>query len=124
MENARAIEVPNSTVADTVENVFIQSPETGMWKIRVDADEINDDTHLLFVNNDPSECCDGGGCTVSSPRDADFAVVVAGVTDVLGACCDEEHGTCTNTTQANCQGAMDTWSFDRTCSSVLCLGTE
>jgi len=46
---------------DTVENVFVQNPEEGVWAIEVIASEINEDAHL------------------ETPEvDADFALVVSG----------------------------------------------
>ncbi|MCZ6698659.1 MAG: S8 family serine peptidase, partial [Planctomycetota bacterium] len=55
---------PNTV--DTVENVFVENPETGIWTVEVFADEINQDGH------------------VETPElDADFALVVSGVTPVL-----------------------------------------
>lgn len=48
---------------DTVENVFVQNPEVGLWTVTVSADELNADAEL------------------STPGvvDADFALVVSGV---------------------------------------------
>ncbi len=49
---------------DPVENVWIESPEQGNWKIEVSADSVNEDGH------------------VETPEtDADFALVVSGGTD-------------------------------------------
>ncbi|UCC30407.1 MAG: S8 family serine peptidase [Phycisphaerales bacterium] len=46
---------------DTVENVFIQDPEAGVWSVEVIASEVNEDSH------------------VETPElDADFALVVSG----------------------------------------------
>jgi hypothetical protein len=57
--------VPNEI--DTVENVFIQNPEPGRWAVEVFAHEINQDSH------------------VETPElDADFALVVTGITGVRG----------------------------------------
>jgi hypothetical protein len=51
----------SENVVDTVENVFVQEPETGVWSILVIASEINEDSH------------------VETPDlDADFALVVTG----------------------------------------------
>lgn len=48
---------------DTVENVFVQNPDSGAWTVVVSADELNADSH------------------VETPElDADFALVVSGVT--------------------------------------------
>jgi serine protease AprX len=46
---------------DTVENVWIQNPEAGVWSIEVRADEINQDSHVETVE-----------------IDADYALVVSG----------------------------------------------
>jgi len=46
---------------DTVENVFVQSPESGVWTVEIIASEVNEDSH------------------VETPEiDADFALVVSG----------------------------------------------
>ena len=47
---------------DTVENVFIENPETGTWLVEVYADEINQDGH-----------------PETPELDADYALVVSGV---------------------------------------------
>ena len=48
-------------VIDTVENVFVQNPQAGIWTVEVSASEINEDGH------------------VETPEmDADFALVVSG----------------------------------------------
>jgi serine protease AprX len=53
---------------DTVENVFVQNPASGLWVVEVIAEEINEDSH------------------VESPEvDADFALVVSGVTPCSSA---------------------------------------
>jgi hypothetical protein len=52
---------------NTVENVFIQSPEAGAWIIEVIASEVNMDVHI----ETPEE-------------DQDYALVVYGVTDLTG----------------------------------------
>jgi hypothetical protein len=50
---------PNTV--DTVENVFVQNPESGVWSVEIIASEINEDAH------------------VETPElDADFALVVSG----------------------------------------------
>lgn len=53
----------NSNVLDVIENVFIQNPAAGSWQIEVIADEIVQDSH-----------------TETPALDADFALVVRGVT--------------------------------------------
>ncbi len=47
---------------DTVENVWIENPEAGVWIIEISADEINEDSHLE-----------------TEEVDADYALVVSGV---------------------------------------------
>lgn len=47
---------------DTVENVFVQNPSSGMWTVEVIAREINQDQH-----------------TETQQMDADFALVVSGI---------------------------------------------
>ncbi len=55
-------------VVDTVENVFIEDPEAGLWTIEIFADEVIEDSH------------------VETPQlDADYALVVSGVEEVLPA---------------------------------------
>ncbi len=46
---------------DTVENVWVQNPEAGIWSIKVRADEINEDSHVE-----------------TGAIDADYALVVSG----------------------------------------------
>lgn len=47
---------------NTVENVIVKNPMPGLWKVRVRASEINQDSHLE-----------------TSELDADFALVVSGI---------------------------------------------
>lgn len=57
-----------SNTIDTVENVFVQSPQVGTWLVEVIADEIIEDGH------------------VETPElDADYALVVSAVSPVLDA---------------------------------------
>jgi hypothetical protein len=51
-----------SNKKDVVENVFIPSPEAGIWTVEVFADEVNEDTH---------------GENGTSPKDVDYALVVS-----------------------------------------------
>lgn len=55
--------VPGGTpnTIDTVENVFVQNPESGVWSVTVFASEVNEDTHLE-----------------TPALDADFALVLSG----------------------------------------------
>jgi len=53
----------SSNTKDTVENVWLSQPESGTWQVKVFADEVNQDSHLE-----------------TSAMDADFALVVSGVT--------------------------------------------
>lgn len=56
----------SANTVDTVENVFVENPETGSWTVEVFADEVNQDGH------------------VETPQlDADYALVVSGVTPEL-----------------------------------------
>ena len=55
---------------NTVENVFVQNPEPGLWTIEVKALEVNQDGHVE---------------TPGEPYDADFALVVSGV-QPFGGC--------------------------------------
>ncbi|WP_320046838.1 S8 family serine peptidase [uncultured Ilyobacter sp.] len=58
--------------ADTVENVFVQSPQSGVWSVTVFADEVNQDSH------------------VETPEvDADFALVLSG--GFLATCTPDGH---------------------------------
>ena len=52
---------------DTVENVFVQNPASGVWTVEVSAPELNGDTHPETVGID----------------DADYALVVTGVTGAM-----------------------------------------
>jgi hypothetical protein len=58
----------NSNTIDTVENVFIQGPESGVWTVEIIADEVVQDSH-----------------TETPAIDADFALVVSGITFELEA---------------------------------------
>jgi hypothetical protein len=53
----------SSNKVDTVENVWLANPETGVWMVKVLADEVNQDAHLE-----------------TAVDDVDFALVVSGVT--------------------------------------------
>ncbi len=73
-----------SNTKDTVENVFVQNPQAGVWTIEVHGDEIIQDAH------------------VETPAlDADYALVVRGVE--LDQCdpCD-----------ANCDGVVDAFDIE------------
>jgi hypothetical protein len=53
----------SANTIDTVENVFVENPESGVWTVEVIASEVNQDSH------------------VETPEmDADFALVVSGAT--------------------------------------------
>ncbi len=54
-----------SNTIDTVENVFVQDPSSGVWTVEVLADEINEDSHLE-----------------TAAVDADYALVVSGIVPV------------------------------------------
>jgi hypothetical protein len=53
----------SANTKDTVENVFIQMPMAGKWKVTVIASELNQDTHVE-----------------TKPLDADYALVISGIT--------------------------------------------
>lgn len=57
----------SSNTKDVVENVFVQSPETGVWIVQVSGDEIVADSHLQSVGT----------------IDADYALVASGVVSIL-----------------------------------------
>ncbi len=113
-----------TVVINTVENVFLQNPEVGTWNILVSADEINTDGHVRYLNDDPSECCRcplpplpcDPACTVSSPTDVDFALVVSGVSAVYGACCDPKGRGCADTTRDGCVQLHGEFLVGSTCS--------
>ena len=56
---------------DTVENVFVQNPQSGTWVVTISADEINEDTH-----------------PETGALDADYALVVSGGVGTGGGCID------------------------------------
>jgi hypothetical protein len=58
-----------ANVVDTVENVFVSSPEAGLWAVEVRASEINQDAH-----------------TATPEPDAVFALVVTGATQGIPVC--------------------------------------
>jgi hypothetical protein len=58
---------------DTVENVFVQSPATGVWIVEVSAPELNGDTH-----------------PESGAVDADYGLVVTGVSGSMSLPLDSE----------------------------------
>ena len=60
----------SSNTLDTVENVFIQSPESGAWLIEVIADEIVEDGHVETpaLDADYSLVASGGRSRSSVPR--------------------------------------------------------
>lgn len=72
---------PDANVVDVVENVFYQSPDAGTWTVEVIAVEINEDGHVIYDNNDPSECIPNPmpGCKDENDvtDDVDFALVVS-----------------------------------------------
>jgi len=64
----------SANTKDTVENVFLQNPETGVWIVEVSAPELNGDTHPETVGVD----------------DADYGLVVTGVTGSMALPMDSE----------------------------------
>ena len=119
-------------VLDTVENVFIPNPEVGDWQVEVIADDIAQDGHVAYVNNDPTECCCPGNppycydCIVPSPTDADFALVVAGVTNVSGSCCMPGGRGCRDITRNACAQFGGGFNVGNTCAGgpVACPTPE
>ncbi len=97
---------PTTEVLDNVQNVFIANPEAGVWNVTIEANEINQDGH------------------VETPAiDADFALVVAGVSEIVGACC-RPLGGCLNTTESACPPLLGNWHSDGTCATVFCPSIE
>ena len=41
-----------ANTVDTVENVFVRNPQAGIWEVRVEAVEINQDAHLASPEDD------------------------------------------------------------------------
>lgn len=56
-----------ANIKDTVENVFVQSPASGVWIVEVSAPDINGDTHIQTVG----------------VNDADYALVATGVSGAM-----------------------------------------
>ena len=86
---------------NTVENVFVENPEAGQWTITVSADEINADGHV----------------ETSGTTDADFALVVSGLTN-KSACCVQPFGICQMRTSSACQPPGGLFKFCKTCPTV------
>jgi subtilisin-like proprotein convertase family protein len=61
LEGAWSVSGGEANTIDTVENVFVQSPESGVWIVEVIASEVNEDGHPETLE-----------------LDADFALVVSG----------------------------------------------
>ncbi len=79
----------SSNTLDTVENVWLQNPEAGIWTVKIFADEVNQDGH-----------------TETAAVDADFALVVSGVT---ASTCADPINYCS--TSANSMGAGAVMGF-------------
>jgi subtilisin family serine protease len=62
MNNLWSTSGGSANTIDTVENVFVQNPPSGVWVVEVIADEVNEDGHVE-----------------TQELDADFALVVSGV---------------------------------------------
>lgn len=110
---------PEAPVLDVVENVFLQAPEPGRWTIEVIAENITEDAHVLYLNDDPTECCNKSqeDCVEPSPTDADFALVASGV---LGSCCYGRWGACINTTCSYCEELSGDFRRNHTCETRIC----
>ena len=61
---------------NNVENVFVQNPEAGTWRVDVDAAEINQDQHLATPDADAvfALVVTGGTGSICTPPTADFTV--------------------------------------------------
>lgn len=69
--------IPNDR--DTVENVFIENPAPGIWRVEVLATLVAEDGHVIYVDNDPVDCIlHPLTCIIDSPHDVDYALVVSG----------------------------------------------
>jgi hypothetical protein len=90
---------------NTVENVFVTTPQTGTWTVTVIADAINQDGHAE---------------TAGEPWDADYALVVSSAARPKGRCCydncDTFERSCSYTTPAACTGQWYTWFSEQRCS--------
>lgn len=87
-------------VIDTVENVFIQNPESGWWRIQVIASEVNEDGH------------------VETPEvDVDYALVVSGVVTNTLACCLPAGG-CVDATPEDCVASGGGAMCGYTCATL------
>lgn len=66
--------VPNDV--DTVENVFVQNPEQGLWKVEITASEINQDAFLDTVEDDATFALvvTGGSGSVCDGPASDFTI--------------------------------------------------
>jgi hypothetical protein len=61
---------------NTVENVFVQNPQAGTWRVDIDAAEINQDQHLATPDADAvfALVVTGGTGSICEPPTADFTV--------------------------------------------------
>ena len=53
---------------DTVENVFVEDPEIGVWRVEVIASEINEDGHVATPEVDAAYSLIINGGSVTPPR--------------------------------------------------------
>ncbi len=89
---------PKTTERDNlnnVENVFVQNPAAGLWRIHVRADDITEDGHVE---------------TTGEPYDADFALVVSGA--LPAGACNLTGGGCVMTDRADCLAQGGTYAGD------------
>ena len=88
------------------------------------ADEINEDSNVVYLNNDPTQCCiDPVACKVASATDAVFSLVANGVSDLWGACCPPS-ASCTNTTKTFCLQSGGEFKEGFRCGQTQCAGME
>ncbi len=80
----------NPNTKDTVENVWVQNPAAGTWRVEVLADEVNQDARV----------------ETPGTVDVDFALVVSGVS----VACDDPVNYCTTSPNSVGSGAVMDWS--------------
>ncbi len=91
---------------NTVENVFVQNPESGQWTITVSADEINIDGHVETSETD----------------DVDFGLVVSGLS-YKSACCLPPFNVCRMFTLQMCHAAGGTFHECEPCHTA-CFASQ
>lgn len=99
---------------DTVENVFIQNPASGIWTVEVQANEVVKDGHVVWINNDPAD-----GPVPEQPVDVDFALVVSGISDETNACCVQPFGDCLDLDPTACDALGGDYNPGETCTDTV-----